>query len=636
MAIRCEDRCSWCDDRCNQARNFRYGGHVDRCLCPKHTSMALAQTAKEYICSTTDTVKIRREDDNHDSRTQHSAHTWTDWSTRYWTPNHEGTSNQGWYASGWSSTHWSQAHAREREQEPTDYTRRAPDAPERGPQDRGDNSGQAATTDEGLGTRPDGDTRTGTDAQQNDNAQTSAAGQPTPPPTATAAEKNDTAGQFTTQANTDVPETHAQDSVQGTGWEEGWWKSKPYYSAVEATDKADKDTNPWAKARQTTDQPPDDRQDPQPQEIRQATQLAADGVPQGQPTEDAVQADRSNDGAGKNADTIGTENIQEASPHLARDGDRREVDGRPQEAVETEARTAEPDNKSNQKGLLAVAIPHHRTLPARRKPADRRNRSRSTSTAVVPRTPRRHHTSDQRRTVPGPHTHRRIGEASNPGPPTQAMGQTQRGTARGHEQARCARCGNRWQTNASRAPKTDHTAYMACGARGYQPYDTAQSVRSTLLHFVCATCAWSSCPGCAGITQTNPPDDTTGPNETSTPMSDQAKRRRSRTPETLSRNNTPGPSSKVRRRGQTDRTRDDEESGSSDSSTSELPLPDSVRRILDFEQWAGSTSTSSSEEDTDEPPTSIPLRPYSEPDIPTPRAPTSRTSPYRRAARPAT
>ena len=37
MAIRCENKCTWCDEQCYQARNFRYGGHVGRCLCPKST-----------------------------------------------------------------------------------------------------------------------------------------------------------------------------------------------------------------------------------------------------------------------------------------------------------------------------------------------------------------------------------------------------------------------------------------------------------------------------------------------------------------------------------------------------------------------------------------------------------------------
>ena len=101
-------------------------------------------------------------------------------------------------------------------------------------------------------------------------------------------------------------------------------------------------------------------------------------------------------------------------------------------------------------------------------------------------------------------------------------------------------------------------------------------------------------------------------------MSDQAKRRRSRSPDSINRENTPGPSSKVRRRGQTAGKRAGEESDSSDSSASEIVLPESVRRILDFEQWGRSTSTSSSEEDTDEAPSSIPLRPYSEPEVPTP------------------
>ena len=214
--------------------------------------------------------------------------------------------------------------------------------------------------------------------------------------------------------------------------------------------------------------------------------------------------------------------------------------------------------------------------------------------------------------------HRRIGEASNPGPPRQVTAQPHRECATNHDQPHCARCGSRWQTNASRALQTDNTPCMACGARGPQLDAAEQSVRPTLLHFICTTCAWHCCPGCAGVLHSTPIQETTGLNETGTRMTDQAKRRRSRTPEARSGRNTPGPSTKLRRRAQTDHTRADDESDSDDSSTSEVHLPDSVRRILDFEQWVGSTSTSSSEENSDEPPRSIPLLPCSEPDIPTP------------------
>ena len=97
MAIRCEKKCSWCDEQCYQARNFRYAGHVGRCLCLKHTQMALAQTAKKYICNSTD----HRDDETSENlRTQPANQKWTDWSTRYWTPSHAETRSQSWYSIG--------------------------------------------------------------------------------------------------------------------------------------------------------------------------------------------------------------------------------------------------------------------------------------------------------------------------------------------------------------------------------------------------------------------------------------------------------------------------------------------------------------------------------------------------------
>ena len=44
MSVRCEKVCCWCGERCYQARNIRDAGHNGRCLCARHTQMALAQT----------------------------------------------------------------------------------------------------------------------------------------------------------------------------------------------------------------------------------------------------------------------------------------------------------------------------------------------------------------------------------------------------------------------------------------------------------------------------------------------------------------------------------------------------------------------------------------------------------------
>ena len=618
MAIRCENKCTWCDEQCYQARNFRHGGHVGRCLCPKHTSMALAQTAKKYICSSTDTIKLRRDNDSYDSRrTQPAYQKWTDWSTRYWTPSHEETRTQGWYGRGWSSTQWRQEHTREGEQEPTEATGQAFNPKERDAQDQPDSSGQANASDKATDNRQDEAKPNRTDNQQCNLAQTGATDQSRA--TSTAERDDRASGQTPAQDKPDAPIPHQRGEGQGTAWEDDWCKGKRYYYAAEATDKAEREMNPWAKAGQTADPTVDEKADRQQQDIGSVTQPMVDGVAQSQRTDADAPGDRSNESEIKTANDATGKDQQVASTHPPRDGDRRHDEARPRQGVVTdtdEVRTAESESRSNQKGLLAVATPPHQLVPARQKPADKCNRTRSTDAG--PHTAHRYPTLARRRPVPGPHTHRRIGEASNPGPHQHVMAQTHRGNTTDHVQPRCPRCGIRWQTNASRALQTDNTACMACGARGPKPDATEQSVRPTLLHFICTTCAWNSCPGCAGRIQSTPTDQPTGLCEADTPMTDQAKRRRSRTPEAVNRNNTPGPSTKLRRRAQTDHSRADDESYSDDSSTSEVPLPDSVRRILDFEQWVGSTSTSSSDEDTDEPPRSIPLLPYSEPDIPTP------------------
>ena len=118
MAIRCENKCDKCEDRCFQARNFRYGGHVGRCLCPKHTSMALAETAKKYICKDTEPAHMWRGEDRDDGRHQPYTHAWSDWSTRGWTSKHD--QGRGWQSSNWNSSTWGATTGREGTRQPTD------------------------------------------------------------------------------------------------------------------------------------------------------------------------------------------------------------------------------------------------------------------------------------------------------------------------------------------------------------------------------------------------------------------------------------------------------------------------------------------------------------------------------------
>ena len=112
--------------------------------------------------------------------------------------------------------------------------------------------------------------------------------------------------------------------------------------------------------------------------------------------------------------------------------------------------------------------------------------------------------------------------------------------------------------------------------------------------------------------------------ESQTTMSDQSKRRRDRTPDSSDIENSPEPSSKVRRQSVAVPYCTDEESDSSYSGQSEVILPDSVRRILDFDQWGASSASSNSsgsDAETDEAPQSIPNRSRSEPDVETPTGP---------------
>ena len=117
MSVRCEKTCFWCDEQCYQARNMRYAGHNGRCLCAKHTQMALAQTGKKYLCSSTE-----HHDDTSGEyrRTQPACQKWTDWSSIYWDPSYaDGTSNS-WYSSGWRNTQWRHGGNYEEKQEQKD------------------------------------------------------------------------------------------------------------------------------------------------------------------------------------------------------------------------------------------------------------------------------------------------------------------------------------------------------------------------------------------------------------------------------------------------------------------------------------------------------------------------------------
>ena len=67
-----------------------------------HTSMALAETAKKYICKDAETVHMCRGEEHDDGRNKPYTHAWTDWSTRYWTPKHD--QGKGWHTSNWNSS----------------------------------------------------------------------------------------------------------------------------------------------------------------------------------------------------------------------------------------------------------------------------------------------------------------------------------------------------------------------------------------------------------------------------------------------------------------------------------------------------------------------------------------------------
>ena len=592
MAICCEKKCSWCDEQCYQARNFRYAGHMGRCLCQKHTQMALAQTAKKYICNSTD---HREEVTSDNRRTQPAYQKWTDWSTRYWTPSHAETRSQNWYSSGWKNTQWRYDHVREGEHEREHGTGRTEN-----------------NTDKGNDTKQDEAQPNTPDNQHSDIIPTGAKDQSGVAPIH---DKNDSpSGPTPAQGKAEASGSHERDEQQGKGWEEDRWKNKRYYYAVEVTDKEDKEPNPWARAGHMIEE----EADRTTEDVGSLAQPTLAGIADSKVTAAVAQADETKGSQVKTILEPDGHDQQEPRIDPARDGERKEEEGRPRDAGHSVARTEEMESRSNKKGFMAVAPPPHQPAAARHKPADRSKRTRSTSITTVTNLTHRSPKQDSRRPTTDRRPHRRIGEASNPGPPRQVAARTHREGAVDYDQPRCTRCDSRWQTSASRALQTDNTPYTACGVRGPQPDATEQSVRPTLLHFICTTCAWHCCPGCAGVLQCTPTQELTGLNETGTPMTDQAKRKRSTTPEVQSRRNTPGPSTKLGRRAQTEHTRAGDESYSDESSTSEVHLPDSVRRILDFEQWAGSTSTSSSEEDTEEPPRSIPLLPYSEPDVPTP------------------
>ena len=305
-----------------------------------------------------------------------------------------------------------------------------------------------------------------------------------------------------------------------------------------------------------------------------------------------------------------------ASREEAQDEGRRLEAGRDGGDEQDAQHTAETARKNSRQDILAVAPPAHCHRAAHQPPAHAKaKRYCRTRAQATRRRQQRWLKRCEPQPADGPPPHRRIGEARNPGPQSQLALQPHQEPDGDPNPRSCIRCGSRWQRNTNRALQAIQTPCMACGARGPQHAAEEQNLRPTLLHFLCTTCAWSSCPRCAGGPGGTGTQQTRRPNETGTPMTDQAKRRRSTTPDARDELNTPGPSSKLPRRGQSDRRRSDE---ASDSSASEIQLPDSVRRILDFEEWAAATSTSSSEEYSDATPRSIPLLPPSEHDIPTP------------------
>ena len=431
-------------------------------------------------------------------------------------------------------------------------------------------------------------------------------------------------------------ELPVREGGHGKRWEEDWWKKPRCYYAIEETAKTDTETNPWTRAGETSDKRTAERTtqelgsaEPPTHTAGIADRHASDAVAQAGrhagrvPTPDNQQMNAGREETYK--DVCRTESAAKEGgadpqgPHQvsAQDEARRQNGGRLQEDEPAEKRTAETGKKNARQGIVAVAPPANHHTVARQQPANarhkrnRRTRAQGTTTGVQ-RCLRR-----GERAPVHPHPHRRIGEASNPGPQNKSTAQTHPDAEYDPNPRRCVRCGNRWQRNASRALPATNTPCMACGARGPHYAAREQNLRPTLLHFQCTTCAWSSCPRCAGVPEGTTEQQMPRPNETGTPMTDQAKRRRSTTPDARGEINTPGPSTKLRRHGQSQRRRSDDESYSSDSSASEIQLPDSVRRILDFEQWAASNSTSSSEEYSDETPRSIPLLPYRELDIPT-------------------
>ena len=197
-----------------------------------------------------------------------------------------------------------------------------------------------------------------------------------------------------------------------------------------------------------------------------------------------------------------------------------------------------------------------------------------------------------------PATHRRIGEASNPGPATDRppAAQIPECGPPHTNYAECPGCESRWRPNASRAFQAAIYPCTRCGATSISDRDPAGSIRPTRLHFQCPSCAEICCAACAGLEARGTPTMRRTPDRScpaaSSSMSDQSKRRRDQRPTSPEGGNSPGPSSKVRRHTKPPRYDSDEESESSSSSQAEIALPDSVRRILDFDQWGDSSATS--------------------------------------------
>ena len=221
------------------------------------------------------------------------------------------------------------------------------------------------------------------------------------------------------QGKAEASGSHERDEQQGEGWEEDRWKNKRYYYAVEVTDKEDKEPNPWARAGHMIEE----EADRTTEDVGSLAQPTLAGIADSKVTAAVAQADETKGSQVKTILEPDGHDQQEPRIDPARDGERKEEEGRPRDAGHSVARTEEMESRSNKKGFMAVAPPPHQPAAARHKPADRSKRTRSTSITTVTNLTHRSPKQDSRRPTTDRHPHRRIGEASNPGPPRQVTPQ---------------------------------------------------------------------------------------------------------------------------------------------------------------------------------------------------------------------